>query len=58
MTIEFIEDRLELLGSDHPLVDEIENRISEFEFADGYCDQEDLIEMNKQITNAVNELDR
>lgn len=57
-SIELIEERLELLGSDHPLVDQIEERISEFEFADGYCDHEELMQMNNQITNAIKELNR
>ena len=56
MSVELIEERLELLGFDHPLVDQIEERISEF--ADGYCDHEELMQMNNQITNAIKKLKR
>ncbi len=59
LSVEFIEERLELLGLDHPLVDQIEERISEiFEFEDGYCDHEELMQMNNQITNAIKKLKR
>ena len=56
ITNAIIEERLELLGFDHPLVDQIEERISEF--ADGYCDHEELMQMNNQITNAIKKLKR
>ena len=59
ITINKIEERLELLGLDHPLVDQIEERISEiFEFEDGCCDHEELMQMNNEITNAIKKLKR
>lgn len=54
MTIEFIKDKLELLGYDHPLVDQIEEEILQEED----LDQEDLIEMSDRIDVAIKELNR
>ena len=55
MTIEFIKDKLELLGYDHPLVDQIEEELYEEEEDLG---QEDLIEMSHRIDVAIKELNR
>ena len=65
MTIEFIKDKLELLGYDHPLVDQIEEEIYELDsngngliLQEEDLNQEDLIEMSNRIDVAIKELNR
>ena len=52
------EDRLEVLGLDHPLVDQIEDRIYDPIYKKIPFDQEELIEMSNEITKAIKELNR
>lgn len=58
LSVEFIEDQLEVLGLDHPLVDQIEDRIYDSFYKKIPFDQQELSFMSNEITNAIKELNQ